>query len=236
MSNAVTKHEVAASQAPVARSIDHMELISRAADSGNLELVERMMDLRDRFEKAEARKDFDEAIANAKAEIPAIIRNREGHNKKKYADFAAIASTIDPILGKYGLSYRFRTSQTDRISVTCILSHKAGHSEETTLSGPADTSGNKNAIQAIGSTLTYLQRYTLVQMLGLAAAEDDDGKAVKDAETISDEQELALRDLMQEVAADEKRFMAYAKIERLSDLPARDFDAAVRMLNAKRAK
>ena len=84
---------------------------------------------------------------------------------------------VDPIITSHGLSYRFRTQQNDKINVTCILSHKAGHYEETTLSGPADATGSKNAIQAIGSTLTYLQRYSLVQALGLAAANDDDGKS-----------------------------------------------------------
>jgi hypothetical protein len=52
-----------------------------------------------------------------------------------------------------------------------------GHSERTTLSATADTSGSKNSIQAIGSTVTYLQRYTLLAAVGLAAGGDDDGQA-----------------------------------------------------------
>ena len=43
--------------------------------------------------------------------------------------------------------------------------------------GTPDNSGSKNSIQAIGSTTTYLQRYTLFSILGLAAGEDDDGSA-----------------------------------------------------------
>ena len=82
-------------------------------------------------------------------------------------------------MAAHGLSYRFRTIQDGAIKVTCILSHKSGHSEENTLSGPADASGSKNAIQAIGSTLTYLQRYTLTQALGLAASDDDDGRSAE---------------------------------------------------------
>src|SRR5690606_8392781 len=119
---------------------------------------------------------FDAAIASAKAEIPAVAKNAKGHNNKAYANFAAYAAVVDPVLGKWGLSYRFRTEQTDRITVTCVLTHKDGHAEENSLSGPPDGSGSKNAIQAIGSTLTYLQRYTLVQALGLSAADDDDGQ------------------------------------------------------------
>lgn len=61
------------------------------------------------------------------------------------------------------------------VTVTCIISHRDGHFEENTLSAGRDESGNKNSIQAVGSTLTYLQRMTLKASLGLAASDDDDG-------------------------------------------------------------
>jgi hypothetical protein len=155
-----------------------MEMLNTALTRGaDVTVLEKLMGLHERWEANQARKAFDAAIAAAKGEIGPIVRNATGHNEKRYADFAAIARTVDPVLTKYGLTYRFRTEQTDRINVTCILSHKDGHSETTTLAGPPDGSGSKNAIQAIGSTLTYLQRYSLVQMLGLASSNDDDGRA-----------------------------------------------------------
>ena len=138
-----------------------MEMLNRAVTSGaSVELIEKLLTLQERWEKNQARKAFDEAVAAAKAEIPPVVRNREGHNSKRYADFSAIARVVDPIIAKHGLSYRFRTMQSDKINVTCILSHKSGHYEENTLAGPVDSTGNKNAIQSIGSTLTYLQRYS----------------------------------------------------------------------------
>lgn len=159
-------------------AITPMDMLNQAVERGaSLEVIEKMMGLQERWEANQARKLFDEAVSNAKAEIPPIARNKAGHNSKKYVDFSAIAKVVDPIITKHGLSYRFTTAQDDRIHVTCILSHRAGHFEKTTLAGPSDTTGNKNAIQAIGSTLTYLQRYSLVQMLGLAASDDDDAKA-----------------------------------------------------------
>jgi hypothetical protein len=159
-------------------SMTPMDMLDRAVTQGaSMEVLEKLMALQERWEANQARKSFNDAVAAAKAEIPVITKNREGHNSKRYADFAAYARVVDPILGKHGLGYRFRTVQDDRIHVTCILFHKAGHVEENTLAGPADATGSKNAIQAIGSTLTYLQRYSLTQALGLAATEDDDGKA-----------------------------------------------------------
>jgi hypothetical protein len=49
--------------------------------------------------------------------------------------------------------------------------------EETTLPGMPDLSGNKNPIQAIGSAVTYLQRYTLKAALGLTVSKEEDDDA-----------------------------------------------------------
>lgn len=213
-----------------------MSMLEKAVSSGaSLEMVEKLMALQERWEANQARKAFDEAIAAAKAEIKPVVRNAKGHNEKRYADFAAIANAVDPVISKHGLSYRFRTNQTDRIAVTCILSHKSGHFEETTLAGPADSSGSKNAIQAIGSTLTYLQRYSLVQALGLAASNDDDGKAGGIAEAITLEQVEQLVELADEVGADKEAFCRYFRVGGFADIPAKDFARAVAALNKKRS-
>jgi hypothetical protein len=219
-----------------ALAVTPMDMLSRAVESGaGLDMVEKLMGLQERWETGQARKAFDKAIAAAKAKITPIQRNAKGHNEKRYADFAAIAKVVDPILSEHGLSYRFRTAQTERISVTCILSHEDGHSEETTLSGPADASGSKNAIQAIGSTLTYLQRYSLVQMLGLAASADDDGKFADSGEAITLEQVEELVALADEVGADKEAFCRYFKVDGFADITTKDFPRAVAALNKKRA-
>jgi hypothetical protein len=167
--------------APASTALTPMAMVSQAVERGaSLEMVSKLIDLQERVEKTQGRRDFDEAIAAAKSEIKPVTRNKKGHNEKRYADFAAYAREVDPVLARHGLSYRFRTEQDDRIKVTCVLSHRGGHSETNTLAGPADSSGSKNAIQAIGSTLTYLQRYTLTQALGLAASDDDDAGSAEE--------------------------------------------------------
>lgn len=166
---------------PASTALTPMAMLSQAVERGaSIEVLSKLMDLQERLEKGQARKDFDEAIAAAKSEIKPVARNKTGHNNKRYADFSAYAREVDPVLARHGLSYRFRTTQDGSIKVTCILSHRGGHCEENTLAGPADKSGSKNDIQAIGSTLTYLQRYTLTQALGLAASDDDDARSADD--------------------------------------------------------
>lgn len=230
---ALTIHQDQPSRAVTMTPVD---LLNMAVERGaSIESMTKLMDLRERWEAGQARKAFDEAVAEAKAGITPVVKNRSGHNGKRYADFAAIATAIDPIISQFGLSYRFRTTQTDRISVTCILSHKDGHSEETTLSGPADTTGSKNAIQAIGSTLTYLQRYTLVQALGLAATDDDDGGKAggSPVQTITEEQVMLLRELIEATNSNERGVLTYVKASDLSSIAAEKYDDLVAMLKRK---
>ncbi|HET9820175.1 MAG TPA: ERF family protein, partial [Rhodanobacteraceae bacterium] len=56
-----------------------------------------------------------------------------------------------------------------------------GHREETSITLPADTSGSKNAVQAVASSTSYGKRYTAGALLNLTShGEDDDAfSAVK---------------------------------------------------------
>jgi hypothetical protein len=226
-------------QALATNALTPLDMLNRAVETGaSIEVLEKLMGLQERWESSQARKAYDNAIAKAKAEIPPIAKNAEGHNKKRYADFAAIARVVDPILSKNGLSYRFRTRQDDKlISVTCVLSHRDGHSEEATLAGPADNSGNKNAIQAIGSTLTYLQRYSLVQALGLSAADDDDGaKSGQVVDTLSDEQIGTIVELLDSYGIPREQFLKVLQVESLADVYANRFDDVVRLIHQRGRK
>jgi len=213
---------------PPALASSPMELLSRALERGaDLAMVEKLMDLAERQERNLAKKAFDAAVAEAKKEIPVIKANASGNNNR-YADQGAFASVVDPIIGKHGLSYRFRANQTaNLIEVTCVLSHRDGYSEETTLSSAPDGSGNKNSIQAIGSALTYLQRYSLKLALGLAASKDDDGKAADSAEPISAEQLAEIRAKLESSGSDIERFCKYMAVEALPDIRKNDYPKAL---------
>lgn len=213
------------------------EMLSVAVSQGaSIETLERLISLSERWEANSARKAFDAAIADAKAEIPAIVKNVKGHTNK-YADLAAITTVVDPILSAHGLSYRFRTAQADKITITCVLSHRDGHSEENELSGLPDTGPGRNAIQAVGSTVKYLMRYTLTLALGIATTEnDDDGRAAGNGGSISDEQVQALQRGIMDADADLPKFLAYFKIATLADLPVSDFQRALDAIKRSAAK
>ena len=236
--------------APWARAPGPMDLIRDALARGaDLETIKELRSLAVEMDQWQARKAFDAAMAAARAKITPILKNRQvGFDSKKvgaartdykHEDLAQIARQVDPVLAEFGLSYRFRTTSEPNapVSVTCIVSHRDGHFEENTLSAGRDDSGNKNSIQAIGSTITYLQRYTLKAALGLAASNDDDGrKAGEDVpEAVTEDQVKEIQRRIVETGADLPAFLKFFGVERVDDLPAKRYDEAVRTLARKAA-
>lgn len=210
-----------------------MSMIERAVERGaDVAMIEKLMELQERNERNIGRRAFDQALAAAKAEFGPIMKSgKVSHGQGKTAfeheTLADIENAIAAPMARYGLHYRFRTHQGDRITVTCVIAHKDGHSEEISLAGSPDTSGAKNSIQAVGSTVTYLQRYTLKAALGLAAAADDDGRVSDQRignENISADQWRELTDLIERAGIDESVVLTAAKVSALDFLPARDFD------------
>lgn len=158
--------------------------LSRGA---SLELVEGAMKAHERWEANEARKAFVQAMADFKAEPLEIFKRKHvGYTTKdgefvgyKHAELAHITDVVVPAMARHGLSHRWDLQQGGgRIAVTCTITHRLGHSEAVTLDGTPDASGKKNSIQQVASTITYLQRYTLLAATGLATKDDadDDGR------------------------------------------------------------
>jgi hypothetical protein len=209
--------------APQAQEVSLMALISRAASDPRVDMdkFERLLAMQEKLELAQERRDFNDAMARAKAKISPVLKNREvdftstkGRTNYRYEDFAEVARTVDGPLSEQGLSYRFRADQlregeSRSVRVTCIVS-RGGYSEETTLVAFEDHSGNKNNIQAISSTATYLQRATLKLAIGLAAGADDDGQgAGEDGGAISAAEEEEISTLIKETDSVEEGVLTY---------------------------
>lgn len=162
-------------------------IICQAITGGaDLEKLEKLLELQERWEANEAKKAYNHAMAAFKAHPPDIEKDKKvefktsvGMMRYNHASLANVTEKINASLSRYGLSASWITAQSPNgvISVTCKITHDLGHSETTTLSAGPDGSGSKNSIQAIGSTISYLERYTLLALTGLATHEmDDDGQ------------------------------------------------------------
>lgn len=174
---------------PQSQPVTPMGMLQLAVQQGaDIEKLSKLMDLQERWEKTEARKAFVAALNEFKADPPEIFKNKSvsfGAGKAtayKHATLDNVSGAIGAALAKVGISHRWDTEQLEggQIRVTCILTHCLGHSERVPLQAGPDSSGSKNSIQAVGSTVTYLQRYTLLAATGMAVQDqDDDGRQGK---------------------------------------------------------
>lgn len=147
----------------------------------DLDKLKQFMDLRDRYQAEKAKTAFVAAMNAFKRNPPNIVRDRPSEHGR-YAGLDTICKAVMGALSEQGISHRWEYDQKgpDWIDVTCILTHESGHSERTKMGGPPDAAGpkgnaTKNPIQALASTRTYLERYTLLGAVGLESAYDDDG-------------------------------------------------------------
>lgn len=207
----------------------------------DLDKLRQAMELHERWEANEARKAYNQAMAAFKANPPKIKKDKKvkyGGGEKavgySHASLGNVTEKINTELSKYGLSASWSTKQNGNISVTCRITHKLGHSEETTLSAAADTSGAKNSIQAIGSTITYLERYTLLGLCGLATFDQDDDGCAAVTAFISEKQMGNILDLIAEKEADTERFCKYMQVESIAKIPASKYQQAIAALNEKK--
>lgn len=230
--------------APAADAGALIQMIERAAmnPAVDIDKMERLLQMQERVLERNARAAFASALADMQSELPAIAErgkistDRGKTVQSRYALWEDINDAIKPILAKHGFALSFRTGQDEgKVTVTGVLSHREGHAEQTTMHLPADGSGSKNAVQAVGSSLSYGKRYTASALLNLTSrGEDDDGQAAGAGATITEDQAAEMRALMQDVGADEARFLTYLKVERLAELPAGRLKDAIAALEAKR--
>lgn len=185
-----------------------MDLLQIAVSQNlDVEKLEKLLALQMQWEANEARKAFVEAMNAFKKNPPTILRNKiadTGKYKYAYATLDVVCAAIISGLSAHGISHRWETSQQDKaIQVTCVLTHERGHSERTTLGAPPDTSGAKNEIQQLGSTVSYLERYTLLAATGIAVSNgDNDGATANIA--MPDERFVALQDAIENARDDEE--------------------------------
>ena len=170
------------------------DLLRIALESGaDLDRLERLMKMQQEWEAQQARKAYVAAIATFKKNPPKILKDKrvlftsaKGTTDYMHATLGGVTQPIIEGLAAVGISHRWDVLQPDggMIQVTCILTHEAGHSESVTMRAGRDDTGGKNNIQQVASTITYLERYTLLSITGLATHDmpDDDGAGSEPAE------------------------------------------------------
>lgn len=220
-------------------AVTPVTLLEMAVQKGtDLDQLQKLMDLQERWEASEAKKAFTTAMSAFKQEAVEITKNKTVTYKNQdnsetsysHATLDHVIEVVTPKLSQHGLSHKWSTAQGEggRITVSCELTHALGHSECVSLTASPDDSGKKNNIQRIASTVTYLERYTFLMITGLAAKGlDDDGASA--GERLDNKQILEIE--MRGIAYGMKCYEHKGTIEEVKDqLSGGNMEAAAEAL------
>ena len=215
----------------------------------NIEVFDRLLAARRSEEDRAAERSFNLAMSVAKGELQPVLKTRDvdfqsqrpgaARTKYKYENFADVAKVVDPVFAAHRLAYRFAVEQQgDMAKVTCIVSHADGYSERVKLETKVDPgSTGMSMVQALGSALTYLQRYGLRAAIGLAAAVDDDGRgAGGTSPKISIEQANELQKLIDETGRSQVTLLKLVGVDEVVDMNLDQFTRAKQVLELARAE
>lgn len=215
----------------------------------NVEVFDRLLLARRQEEDRAAERAFNLAMSVAKGELQPVLKTRDvdfqsqkpgsARTKYKYENFADVARVVDPVFAAHGLAYRFAVEQGgDLVKVTCIVSHSDGYSERVKLESKVDPgSTGMSMVQALGSALTYLQRYGLRAAIGLAAAVDDDGRGAGGASPkISIEQANELQKLIDDTGRSQATLLRLVGVDEVVEMTVDQFTRAKEVLGLAKAE
>lgn len=125
------------------------------------------------------------ALAKVQAKLPKLERDRTvtvqqkngGEYTYSYATLANLSEVILPLLAEHGLSFVAMpgTGSDGKMCVRYSLMHESGEA----LTGEFPISG-EGGIQVLGGRITYVRRYCLAAVVGIAADEDDESRLSDD--------------------------------------------------------
>lgn len=189
------------------------------------------------------------ALAKAQGEMAVSgLHNENPYFKNRYASLADIVKASRPVLAKNGLcvTQQLLAGDDGQLMLRTLLGHSSGQWMETKVRiSPA-----KNDVQALGSYITYMRRYSYAALVGVVAAdEDDDGeRAMVEAreiiakgpalqpkydpreqsfETITREQLEMLEYELQEAPDLAEEVLEKMRLQSLADMPKSKFGAAM---------
>jgi hypothetical protein len=114
------------------------------------------------------------ALAKAQNAFKNVPKTKTGVHDSKYADLADIMEMVRKPLSDNGLAISHSTD--DQLMLVTTLLHTSGQSLSTTL----PLSGGRS-LQDLGSSITYMRRYSIGILLGVVTEEDEDGQLSQDA-------------------------------------------------------
>ena len=221
------------------------DMITLAIEKGaDLEKLEKLLALKERWEQGEARKVFNASLVEVHHEMPVVGKTlKNNQTSSKYASLDMIILKTKAVYTAYGFSITFyegETSKEAHIRICADVVHSAGHKETYHYDVPMDGKGikgnvNMTPIHAKASSTSYAQRYLMCLIWNIPMGNDDDANSAS-AEYITEEQIANILALIEETKASQPMLLKALKAESLDKIQTKDYKKAVIALEGRRKK
>jgi hypothetical protein len=178
------KEETMPAAVSVPGAVDPETLLAKAIEhNSSIDILERLLALRERLAAERARMEFFAALAAFQGECPiipkrdnaTIVTKSGAHFSYAFAPLDDIVRVTVPLLAARGLATRVEISiDAGQLCATCVVHHIGGHSEVSTFRVPIATGDRMNPAQQVASASTYARRYAYCNALGILTGDEDD--------------------------------------------------------------
>jgi hypothetical protein len=226
---------------------EFLSIIAGAAADPRVDVakMQALLDMRLQLMRENAASEFAAAMARLQPRLPRILKSgmvdftsqKTGvRQQTPYARYEDILKFVRPLLAEEGFSVSYSFADGPKgTTCTCTVSHRAGHSKATTTPPlPMDASGSKNAVQAVGSTMSYAKRYALCNALDIVTVDQDDD--ANGSNPLTDAEHGKLTELIEACGLDRNQrrmaaFLAFAGAKSVDAIQRQDFDRCLEALN-----
>ncbi len=240
-SRELTVQDGGAVQPATAQGDALLAVIAAAAQDPRVDVqkMQALLDMKLQIVRESAAQEFAVAMSRLQPKLPRIVKNgRIEFNgaSQPYAKYEDILKVCRPLLAEEGFSttYSFEEGPNGTVCI-CTVTHRGGHSKATrTPPLPMDKSGSKNAVQAVGSMMSYAKRYAFCNAFDIVTTDqDDDGNSTG---YLGDEQIQKVYDLVnacEMTTAAQKKLLDFANADSIEHIQKRDYDRVMEALRRK---
>lgn len=239
----IVVNEKGAVQDQEAISPSHMIQIALQQDL-DIEKLEKLIQLKERFEVAEAIKQYNVSMSDVHRKMPSVAKTEKNNQTSSlYASLSGIINTAKPIYSEEGFAVSFYEEDSKlegHVRICVDLTHRSGHHKTYHYDMPLDGKGikgnvNMTAIHAKASSMAYGRRYLMCMVFNIPTG-DDDGNAAgqKSVECIDDKQLNWTLDMIAKTEANLDGILKYMKVDSLELIPKKDFSNLEVLLKKKK--
>lgn len=166
-------------------ALSPQELLGKAIAKGDINTLERLLQMRRELEEEHAKKEYMQSLARFQRICPVIpktkiVRNKakegeEGTIRYRYAPLDVIIGLVHQPLAECGFSYMIEGEQKENAFTAIVQGyHVGGHSKSSRMTVPIMASDYMTAPQSVASAQTFSKRQAFCNLWGIVATDTDD--------------------------------------------------------------